>query len=90
MKIKAMHECDYAITGERFKLTLIEIEEEKLKIMLSNKGNAMTIEQSLIHLSKWVGSWVNKKDITVREYFNLVAEFEKYNRELNGKTDKVK
>jgi hypothetical protein len=90
MKKKALYECDYTITGDRFKLTLIEIEEEKLKIMLSNKGNAMSIEQSLIHLSKWLGSWVNKNEITVREYFNLVAEFEKYNKEVNGKANKVK
>jgi hypothetical protein len=90
MKKKAILECEYVITQDRFKLTLLELEEQKLKTMLSNKGNSMSIEQSLIYLSKWLGYWVKKSEITVKEYFYLLAEHEKFNKEVNGKTNKVK
>jgi hypothetical protein len=78
MKKRALYELDYIITGDRFKLTLAEMEEKQLENMLNNNGKGMTIEQSLIHLSKWVGQWLNAKNITTREYFDLVNEFEKF------------
>jgi hypothetical protein len=40
----------------------------------------MTIEQSLIHISKWIGQWINPKTITAREYFNLLKEYGKANK----------
>jgi hypothetical protein len=80
MKKKVELQLDYIITGNRFKLTEIEVEKARLESMLSNKGNGMTIEQTLIHLSKWLGSWVNSKNITVREYFNLINEYGKANK----------
>lgn len=89
MQRKAILECEFVMTGERFKLTQLEVEEQKLKTMMMNKGSGITIDQSLIYLSKWLGHWVKKNEITVKEYFYLVAEFEKYNKEINGKANKV-
>lgn len=80
MRKKALIELDYVLTGDRFKLTEIEIEQSKLNSMLSNGGNGMTIEQSLIHISKWIGQWINPKKITAREYFNLMKEYGKANQ----------
>ncbi len=75
MRKKALIECDYVLTSDRFKLTLLDIEEAKLKSMIANNGAGITIEQSLVHLSKWVGSWINPKAITAAEYFNLMDEY---------------
>lgn len=80
MKSKAILECNFVIDNDRFALTLLELEVEKLKRLLNNNGVGMTIDQSLIHLSKWVGSWINTKSITASEYFNLVKEFERSNK----------
>lgn len=77
---KANAELDFVITGERFKLTEIEIQEAKLEAMLKNAGNGMTINQTLIHLSKWIGHWLNDKDLKTQEYFDLLREYEKYNK----------
>lgn len=89
MRKKAIAELDYCITGERFKLTEAEIQERQLNTMLSNKGNGVTIQKTLIHLSKWIGYWLNPKNITAREYFDLLAEYEKYNKaNTDGKEDK--
>ena len=80
MRKKALLEVDFIITRERFKLTEIEMQIANLDAMLMNKGSGITIEQSLIHLSKWLGSWINVKTITTREYFNLMEEYGKENK----------
>lgn len=80
MKKKALLELDYVITGDRFKLTEVEIEQTRLNSMLQNAGNGMTIEESLIYISKWLGTWLNAKNITVREYFNLLEQYGKANK----------
>ena len=80
MKKKALLEVDFIITRERFKLTEIEMQIANLDAMMMNKGSGITIEQSLIHLSKWMGSWINVKTITTREYFNLMEEYGKENK----------
>jgi hypothetical protein len=80
MKKKALLEVDFIVTRERFKLTEIEMQIANLDAMLNNKGSGVTIEQSLIHLSKWLGSWINVKAITTKEYFNLIEEYGKENK----------
>jgi hypothetical protein len=80
MKKKALLEVDFILTRERFKLTEIEMQIANLDAMMMNGGNGMTIEQSLIHLSKWMGSWINAKEISTKEYFNLMSEYGKENK----------
>tara|TARA_R110002126_G_scaffold81640_1_gene201004 strand:- start:192 stop:605 length:414 start_codon:yes stop_codon:yes gene_type:complete len=76
---KALLECEFIETWEQFKITEINIEVQKLNNMMRNNGDGMTIEQSLIYLSKWLGFHLNTKKITVTEYFNLMAEYGKGN-----------
>jgi hypothetical protein len=80
MQKKALLEVDYILTRDRFKLTEIEMQIANLDAMIGNRGYGMTIEQSLVHLSKWMGSWINPKMITTREYFNLMDEYGKENK----------
>lgn len=79
MQKRALLECDFIITRNRFKLTEIEMEVSRIEQMLANAGSGMTIEQTLIYLSKWMGTWINTKTITTREYFNLIKEYGKAN-----------
>ena len=85
MQKKALYECEFVLTNDRFKLTQIEMVEQNLTQMLNNNGSGITIEQSLIHLSKWLGQWINPKNITTKEYFDLQKEFERYNKMNDGK-----
>ena len=80
MKKRAILELDFVITGDRFKLTEIEIAIAKIDAMLVNKGSGVTVEQSLIHISKWLGQWINPRNITVKEYFNLLEQYGKANK----------
>ena len=78
---KALLELEFVKTREQFKLTQLSIEEEKLRMMLNNKGNSMTIEECLIHLSRWLGgSLLNKKTLTAEQYFDLINEYGKFNK----------
>lgn len=88
IKDKAIQELDYVITGDRFKLTLIEMEENRLKNILSTAGTGVSVDQTLIHLSKWLGQWIKPKEITVLEFFNLQKEYERYIKMQNGKENK--
>ena len=89
MKKKAEIQLKYITTKDKFSLTLLEIEEENLKMILANNGQGISIEQTLIHLSKFVGYWIRAKEITAGEYFTLLDEYKRVNDiEKNGKKDK--
>ena len=79
MKQKAILECEYVITKDRFNLNLIEIEAQRLKDMMANAGHGISIEESLIHLSRWAGFRMNAKEISVVEYFNMMKQYGKEN-----------
>lgn len=80
MREKALMECTFVETRDRFKLTLIELKEAELKSALENNGQGMSIEQALVHLSKWLGYRLNSKEITVVEYFNILEQYGKANQ----------
>lgn len=86
MKAKAEIECDYVITNDRFKLTLLSIEETKLRDLIasSDVGSSVSIDRSLVYISKWVGSWLNPKELKVKEYFVLLKEMESMNSNLKN------
>lgn len=67
---------EYLETGDKFKLTQIEISQAQLKD-LKPKENGLTIGQQVIVLSKWMGQWIDKKKITVTEYKDLISEYER-------------
>lgn len=76
---KALLECEFVITQDRFKLTMIEVEEQKIILMLKNAGNGIDIRESLIYISKWMGQWINPKQITTLDFFNLQKQYERFN-----------
>lgn len=76
---KALLECEFVITQDRFKLTMIEVEEQKITLMLKNAGNGIDIRESLIYISKWMGQWINPKQITTLDFFNLQKQYERFN-----------
>jgi hypothetical protein len=81
-------ELDYVIKEDRFKLTVMEMEKQRLEQMVNNFGSGISIEAMLIHLCKWIGYFIKTKNITVVEYFNLMKEYERSNKLENGKENK--
>lgn len=80
MREKALLELNFVETRERFELTKIELKEAELIRMMKNNGSGMTIDQSLVHLSKWIGYRLAAKEITVVEYFNISEQYGKANQ----------
>lgn len=92
MRKIAILQCDYVISGDRVKLTKSEIEMEKLKSILATNNNkeGMTIQQSLVHLSKWIGSFLDLDKLTTRQYLDLLKGVEHQNAKMNElKTQKT-
>jgi hypothetical protein len=73
----AMLQCDYLITKDQFKLTQIEVENAKLEMFKKNVANNVTLQQTLIYLSKWIGYRLDWKQVTVYEYYTLLEESSK-------------
>jgi hypothetical protein len=81
MQEKAILECEYVQTKDRFKLNLIEIEAQRLKDMMSNGGEGMSMDESLVYLGKWVGYRLDIRTTTVVEYFNMLKHYGKENKQ---------
>lgn len=80
MKKKALLDLKYIKTRDRFTLMLSEIEGEKIKDLMKDNGRGMTVESSLIPLSKWFGSMIRANEITVTEYQNLIEHYGRSNK----------
>lgn len=73
--------CLWIQTGDDMILNQIAIEEINLKNLDPTKTEGMTTDQCLVHLSKWLGYHVKKKDITIVEFKNLMNEYGRANQE---------
>lgn len=73
----ALLQCEYLISKNRFKLTQIEIENTKLEAIKKETGVGMTLQQTLIHLSKWLGYRLDWKQVSVSEYYTILNESSK-------------
>lgn len=76
-KTIALLELSYVETGDTFILNQINIEKVNLIALEPTSEGGMTIGQIVVHLSKWMGTWINKKQITVEEYKSLLEEYER-------------
>ena len=79
---KAILQSDYIITKEKFKLTEIEIESQKLKDMDSHFGAGKQIEEILTWLGMFLGYKLDQKKTTVKEYFIILEQYGKANKKV--------
>lgn len=73
----ALLQCEYLISKNRFKLTQIEVENTKLDALKKSDGVGMSLQQTLIYLSKWLGYRLDWKEISVSEYYTILKESSK-------------
>ncbi len=78
IKKRALLQCEYVENKKRFKLTEIEIIDAKINRLDLNFGDGQSIEQTCIHLSKWLGYKINVKETTVVEYYEIIKEYGKW------------
>jgi hypothetical protein len=73
----AILQCEYLISKNRFKLTQIEVENTKLEAIKKETGVGMTLQQTLMYLSKWLGYRLDWKQVSVSEYYTILNESSK-------------
>ena len=73
----ALLQCDYLITRDEFKITQIEVENAKLEMVKTGSSSNVTLQTTLIYLSKWIGYRLDWKQVTVYEYYTLLEESSK-------------
>ena len=77
-------QSEYIITKERFKLTEIEIQNQKLKDLEIYFGEGKSIEVILTWMGKFLGYKLNQKTTTVKEYFVILEEYGKANKKVGN------
>ena len=82
-KDKAIAELDFIITDNRKILNKIDQLEARLKVKLISNGESVDVEDILIYMSKYYGYPINKKNITVSEYFRMINIYTKDNARSN-------
>ena len=92
MKKIALLQCDYIISGDRIQLTKAEMQMSRLRSMLAknSSNDKISIEESLVHLSKWIGSYVNLDHITARNYLDMLKALEAENKKVKEKKNNGK
>lgn len=80
MKKKALLELQFVQKRERFKLTEINIQEQRIKDMIDTNGSGISIEESLVPLSKYMGYRIDPRNTMVTEYYNILKNYGEANK----------
>lgn len=75
---KAVLQCKFITTNERFVINEIEIQNAKIEAMQIHFGDGQSIETTLIYLGKWLGYPLKIKETTVVEYYEILNEYGKW------------
>ena len=67
--------CSYIINGNKKILNQIAIDEANLLKLEGLSVNGLTMDETLVYLSKWLGYRLDKKVISIVEYKTLVDEY---------------
>lgn len=67
--------CAYIENGNKKLLNQIIVDEKKLLSLEGGAIDGLTIDETLIHLSKWLGYRIDKKVISIVEYKSLLDEY---------------
>ena len=79
-KKRALLQCEYIIKKNKFKLTEIEIQTQRIKDLEMYFGSGQKIEVILTWLGKFLGYKVDQKTTTVTEYFTILEQYGKANK----------
>lgn len=81
-KKKALLQAEYIATKERFKLTEIEIENQKIRDLEVHFAEGKKIEVIITYLGMFLGYKLDQKNTTVKEYFVILEEYGKANKKV--------
>ena len=68
-------QCDFVISGTNFIRNQIKRLERELQEIMEMPVESDT-DTILNHLRKWIGSWLNQREITVRDFYKLLRDYQ--------------
>lgn len=80
----AVIQCEFVETDDRFLLNRIKQLEHEIKELLEREPGADT-DTAIVHLSKWMGSLIDQKKVTVRMFYKMLNEQQKEAEALKKK-----
>ena len=81
---KAKLQAEYIIKKDNFKLTEIEIQNQRIKDLEVYFGDGEKIEVILTWLGMFLGFKLDKKNTTVTEYFTILEQYGKANKKVGN------
>jgi hypothetical protein len=84
VKKKALLEVDYVINEDRFLLTKIELCEVEIDTFKKSQDRGITIQETLVILSKYMGYRLDWKVITKSEYDMILKRYSNDNKTENN------
>lgn len=69
-------QCDFIIKDERYILNRIKRIQRELMDFLERPVDSDT-DTILTHLRKWMGTWLDEKVMTVKDFYKMLREYEK-------------
>lgn len=63
-------------TGNQAYLTQMTITEIEMNDLNPTRHKGVSIGATVVTLSKWLGSWIDKKKVTLEDYLVMLDEFE--------------
>ena len=84
IKKRAILQAEYIIKKDKFKLTEIEIQNQRIKQLEFYFGKGQQIEVILTWLGMFLGYKVDQKTTTVKEYFIILKEYGKANKKIGN------
>jgi len=67
--------CLYVKTSNKKILNQIGIDKKRLTSIEGTSIEGLTVDETLVHLSKWIGYRIDKKKISIVEYKTLIEEY---------------
>jgi hypothetical protein len=84
VKKKALLEVDYVISQDRFLLTKIEVCEQDIDTFKKSQDRGISIQETLVILSKYMGYRLDWKVITKSEYDMILKRYSNDNKTENN------
>ena len=69
-------ECQFVYTNDRFLMNKIRELKSELEEFLGREVESDS-DTILTYLRKWMGQWINTREITVREFYKMVRDYQR-------------
>jgi len=86
---RALLQLDYTINLDRFNLTKIELCDAEIETMKKSTDRGISIQETLVILSKWIGYRLDWKVISKGEFDTILKTYTNDKKQENGEKNTI-